>query len=112
MTPIEAAGWAVRAGLGHGADAADLPPAERARLRKQALAWLRAAARPKDGPPSPAFGLLANQNENLKPTRDPEVLATLPADEREAWERFWASLPDPRRPAALPAAPLPREVGR
>lgn len=86
------AGWSVQAGVGHGADAADLTAEERARLRRQALAWLRQAV---DRPASTGPGLraaLLRTNPDLRPVRDAAELAKLPPDERGEWDRFWKGL--------------------
>ena len=43
---------------------------------------------------------------NLAGVRDPQELATLPPEERAAWEKFWADVADLlRRVAGTPATP-------
>ncbi|MBP3958750.1 protein kinase [Gemmata sp. G18] len=97
----EFAGWAVQAAAGNGTDAAQLPPAERTRLRRQALVWLHEVqtrkAKDKDFPLS---GYL-NSLSDLAPVRDANERAKLPANERAEWEQFWVEVP--------PAVPAPHE---
>jgi serine/threonine protein kinase len=100
------AGWAVQAGLGKGADAADLTPDERSRLRRQALAWLRGISKTSPKPSATILGSLILKNPDLAPTRDPAELAKLPPDERAEWEKFWSDV----RPAAPKPKTSPREV--
>jgi serine/threonine protein kinase len=98
-----AASVAALAGSGQGEEASRLGPAERARLRRQALEWLRAdlaawdehlKGRPGQGP-SPeaqkAFRIWQTASA-LAVVRDAEPLAALPADERAGWQRFWADV--------------------
>ncbi|QDU18205.1 serine/threonine-protein kinase [Urbifossiella limnaea] len=106
---VQAAGWAVQAGFGLGADGPGLSVEERARLRRQALDVLR-TARTKGGPIATLIGPVARTTRTLAPTRDPVALAALPADEREGWVRFWAELA--ASPPPPPPAPPPREVKR
>ena len=107
------AGWAVQAGTGHGADAANLTPAERADYRRKALAWLRAAMKdvPKDGVESVGsyFYLLPD----FAPVRDRKECAKLPRDEQDAWIQFWLEIgpktpPDPPMLQQREVAPPPR----
>jgi Flp pilus assembly protein TadD len=91
---------AARAGAGRGQDAGPLSEAERARLRGQALAWLRAdlAAWGKAmGKPSPQTRTSVRQTlqawrkePKLAGLRDEAALTTLPASEQEAWRQLWA----------------------
>jgi serine/threonine-protein kinase len=76
------------------AEAAD--DAERARLRRQALDWLRASLavlfRPDGGAPRAAARQEAADwgfHPALAGLRDPAALANLPAAERAEWARFW-----------------------
>jgi tetratricopeptide (TPR) repeat protein len=94
----DAARSAARAGCGAGADAAGLDAAGRARLRRQALAWLRDdltawAARAGDAAGRPAV------REALRRRRfDPELacvraegaLDELPMEEQAEWKKLWA----------------------
>jgi tetratricopeptide (TPR) repeat protein len=89
---------AALAGCGHGADAAKLDDAERVRLRRQALDWLRADLK--------AWGqLLDREPEKTRATaqkmlrhwqQDPDfagvrgdALAKLPEAERQSWRQLW-----------------------
>jgi tetratricopeptide (TPR) repeat protein len=94
---------AARAGIGDGADGAQLGEQERADLRRQALAWLRADLALRDrlfqGGKSVDWALTIWQTDAvLGGVRDPAALAKLPADERADWQRLWADV------AALRAA--------
>src|SRR5262249_18060512 len=83
------------AGCGFG-DAAELGSAERARLRRQAYAWLgdelkdcaEAARKPAAGSPAERLRALLG-DEDFRGVRDPKALAELPADERAEWSTFW-----------------------
>jgi serine/threonine-protein kinase len=108
-----AARSAALAGCSRGADAAGLSAADRARLRRQALAWLRAdlaawQARAGDtARAEPARRALAGWETDaaLAGVRDPAALAELPGAERGEWRLFWAEVAD-----ALGRAPPPRPV--
>jgi tetratricopeptide (TPR) repeat protein len=98
-----AACGAARAGAGEGSDAARLGEPERAGLRRQALAWLRADldlwTKLFQGGKSVDGALSVWQTDTaLGGVRGPAVLAKLPADERASWQRLWADV------AALRAA--------
>jgi len=90
------------AAAGQAADAANLDDAEQARLRQQALAWLRAdlALRSKQlesGQPAELAELLKilrdwQNNLVLAGLRDSDRVAKLPAQEREACEKLWADV--------------------
>jgi tetratricopeptide (TPR) repeat protein len=94
-----AARAAALAGGGRGQDVAGLDEKERARLRRQALAWLRAdleawgrqldkdAARSRDAAAGALRGWL--RHPDLAGVRGPEALAQLPADERQPWQQLW-----------------------
>ncbi|MFO0851373.1 MAG: protein kinase [Gemmataceae bacterium] len=97
---VSAAGFAVLYASGRGKEIA--PPDERPKLRKQALAWLTAHVRvlkahlPEiagraDRDVMDPFDVLLN-DPNLTDVRHPLPLAFLPADERAAWEEFWAEV--------------------
>jgi serine/threonine-protein kinase len=86
------------AGEGEGADALDAP--SRAELRKQALTWLREdldalgvlAAKPRDRSRVESTMRFWQRHPHLAGVRDPAALAKLPAEERRAWEQFWADV--------------------
>jgi tetratricopeptide (TPR) repeat protein len=90
---------AALAAAGQGEDAAKLDDKERARLRKQALDWLRAdlALRTKQidsGPPAARSAAqqslrLWQQDSDLISLRDKDALARLPAEEHSAFTRLW-----------------------
>jgi tetratricopeptide (TPR) repeat protein len=90
---------AALAAAGQGEDAAKLSDQERARLRHQALAWLRAdlALRRKQlqsGWPDEATQArtaLAHwqKDSDLASVRDATALNKLPAEEQQAWRKLW-----------------------
>jgi tetratricopeptide (TPR) repeat protein/serine/threonine protein kinase len=92
---------AALAGCGVGQDADSLDDKERARLRRQALDWLRADLlawgrlldREPDpaGPMGKASAVLQNwlNDPDLAGVRGPEALARLPEAERRPWQQFW-----------------------
>jgi serine/threonine protein kinase/Flp pilus assembly protein TadD len=99
------AAWAAAlAGCGHGKDADQSDDRERARLRRQSLAWLRAELdlypRLLDKEPDKARPLvrealqLWQQQKAFDCVRRAEALARLPAEERAAWARLWADVTD------------------
>jgi serine/threonine protein kinase/tetratricopeptide (TPR) repeat protein len=93
---------AALAGCGQGDDAGKLDHAERARLRRQALNWLRADLE--------AWGrLLDNEPDTIRPVivermghwladadfagvRGSEALAKLPEAERRPWQKLWSDV--------------------
>jgi eukaryotic-like serine/threonine-protein kinase len=90
---------AALAAAGRDRDAAALGEAERTRLRRQAVAWLRAdlaaweqRARQSESSRATARQTLAHWREDpdLAGVRDPAELAKLPPEERREWERLWA----------------------
>jgi tetratricopeptide (TPR) repeat protein/tRNA A-37 threonylcarbamoyl transferase component Bud32 len=93
---------AVLAAAGQGRDAAGLAAAERAELRRQALAWLRAdldawQRRLRDGNPrdgADAMDTLRHWqgDADLSRVRHPWSLLRLPAEERGQWLRLWADV--------------------
>jgi tetratricopeptide (TPR) repeat protein len=96
----DAATVAARAGCGQGQDAAGLDEAEKARLRLQALGWLRAElalwTEQIQGDSPPPARVAARQalrawqrSTGLAGVRDPEALALLPEAERAAWQKLW-----------------------
>jgi serine/threonine-protein kinase len=95
---------AALAGSGQGKDAQTLSDKERARLRRQALTWLRADLDAydqllnKDADKGPA--LVSQQMQrwqrdgDFDGVRGPEALAKLPEAERQAWQQLWADVAD------------------
>ncbi len=93
---------AALAGGGRGKDVARLDDKERARLRQQALDWLRAdltASRgllekepERAGPPLRQQLRHWQQDPDFAGVRGPEALARLPAGERLAWQKLWADV--------------------
>ncbi len=98
----EAACAAAVAGCGQGKDADKLGDKNKARLRDQALGWMRAeleaVARPSDTGAEPASSAARARkllnlwlvDPHLAGVRGPEALAKLPEAEREPWRKFWA----------------------
>jgi tetratricopeptide (TPR) repeat protein len=92
---------------GQGQDASR-DEAHRVRLRRQALAWLRAdlAHWAREGAkPDPKARALVGQkmqywrkDRDLAGVRDPEALAKLPDAERAEWEKLWADVDALLRP--------------
>jgi serine/threonine-protein kinase len=93
-----AARFAALAAASQGEDAQKLDDPERARLRQQALHWLRAdlAAWTKAADRTPMPGTLKHwqQDPDLAGVRDQEALAKLPHAEREAWCQLWSDVAD------------------
>jgi serine/threonine-protein kinase len=93
---------AALAGCGKGEDAAKLGTDERARLRRQALAWLRAdlavRARFLDGDPKQASAVVGRALKHwrtdldLAGVRGQDALASLPEADRAAWRQLWADV--------------------
>jgi tetratricopeptide (TPR) repeat protein len=89
---------------GQGADAPKPEDKERARLRGQALGWLRAdlALRQKQADSAKAEERAAAQRTlrhwqqapDLAGVRDKQALAKLAAEERAEWEKLWAEVAD------------------
>src|SRR5262249_55559670 len=103
----EFAGWAVQAAAGNGADGAELSAAERAQLRRDALAWLRESLSRPQRELLPLLGYQAKHTAPPAPVRDPAELAKLPPEERAGWQQFWDALAASQLPAV---APPPRPV--
>jgi serine/threonine-protein kinase len=93
---------AALAGCGKGKDADKLDGTERARLRRQALAWLRADLEAWGG-------LLDKQPDKVRPVliqrlgywlvdtefagvRGPQAFARLPEAERQPWQKLWGDV--------------------
>jgi len=95
----DAACAAALAASGQGEDAAKLDDKEKARLRGQALVWLKAdlaahlkqlaSKQPHDRDEARARLLHWRQDTDLVGVRDPAGLAKLPEAERAAWQRLW-----------------------
>jgi eukaryotic-like serine/threonine-protein kinase len=95
---------AALAGGGQGTDADKLKEQERARLRKQAVAWLRADLDywSKQAESTNATARSAAQqalqhwqsDADLAGIRDRDAVAKLPADERETCRQLWADVAD------------------
>jgi tetratricopeptide (TPR) repeat protein len=93
---------AALAGCGWGQDAAGLDAAERARLRRQALEWLRAdldlwTRELEKGNAQTGQTVAARMQQwlsepSLADVRDPSGLTELPAEERSLWQAFWADV--------------------
>ena len=97
-----AACFASLAAAGKGEDAAKLDDKEKARLRKQALDWLRAdlalwTKLNDSGPPAARAAMLPmmkhwQRDSDLAGIRDAASLAKLPAEERTACEKLWSDV--------------------
>jgi hypothetical protein len=92
---------AAQASAGPGDAASGLDDKERARLRGQALDWLRAdwsaldKRRQEDSKAGPYIQerfRVWKYGEELAPVRDAGALAKLPQAEREAWRKLWADV--------------------
>jgi Flp pilus assembly protein TadD/serine/threonine protein kinase len=118
----DAACAAALAGNGQGEDAQSLDDKERARLRRQALNWLRAdlAAWQKllelepDQARAGAAQQLAHwlEDTDFAGVRGDQALAKLPEVERADWQKLWQEVDALRQRAATPpppAAPQPQE---
>jgi serine/threonine-protein kinase len=99
--PYNAACAAALAAAGEGTDS-PVAEAARARLRAQALAWLRGeleawkaiveASTPDQRTAVAAILRHWREDPDLASVRDPEALALLPAEERSAWKALWADV--------------------
>jgi hypothetical protein len=111
------------AGCGQGRDAADLDDTSRARFRRQALGWLRAALEARhrllEQEPEKTRWMVASElwrwpeDPAFAGLRGPEALARLPEPERQAWHQLWADVADTLARAqgkAPPEAEADREV--
>jgi tetratricopeptide (TPR) repeat protein/serine/threonine protein kinase len=113
-----AAQAAALAGCGQG-DGAGLDAAERARLRRQALEWLRAdldlgtqelkMASPKTGEAVVARMQQWRSEPSLAGVRDAPALAALPAEERSRWQAFWADVAAARTRAGEAQKPAEKQ---
>jgi serine/threonine protein kinase/Flp pilus assembly protein TadD len=108
---------AALAGCGRGEDAAQLDDQERARLRRQALDWLRAdlalrakqagSTRPEDRAAAKKALSYWFQDTELAGVRG-DALAKLPEAEREAWRQLWGDVAATRARAAAEKQPDPK----
>ncbi len=97
-----AACYAMLAAAGQGEDAAKLDDEERTRLRKQAVAWLRAdlalrskqlqAAKPAEGTKVQRVLRHWQQDPDLIAIRDAAALTKLPPEEQKACTQLWADV--------------------
>jgi tetratricopeptide (TPR) repeat protein len=95
---------AALAGCGQGKDADKLDDREKARLRGQALDWLKGdlalhAKQLTGGQPANRAEVQAKlrywlADADFAGVRGPEALAKLPAAERQAWEKLWNDVAD------------------
>jgi tetratricopeptide (TPR) repeat protein len=105
-----AACTAALASYGRGKDAGKLAEPERARLRRMALAWLRADltawGKLLDLDPDQPRSAIQKQMQHWQQdpdfvgVRGPDALARLPKAERQDWERLWEDVATLRRKAA------------
>jgi serine/threonine-protein kinase len=118
----KAACAAALAGVGQGRDASDLGEKGRARLRQQALDWLRADLAacgrvlgngPEDARPL-ALRCLQHclADSDFAGVRDPEALARLPERERKAWQQLWGDVRNSLTRAQDRAAPRKAPAGK
>jgi serine/threonine-protein kinase len=113
--PYYAAAAAVMAARGEG-DGAGLGAEEGARLRKQALGWLRdhlafcdayaAAGQEKERNAVKEQLAYARTDGWFSTVRDADALAKLPEAERDDWRKLWADVDAALQPAPPPKPPL------
>jgi tetratricopeptide (TPR) repeat protein len=106
----DAACAAALAGCGQGKDANQTDDIERARLRRQALAWLRADLtawrRVMEQQPAKASPAVRQQmqhwlsDDDFAGVRGSDALAKLPEAERNEWRKLWQEVETLRRRAA------------
>jgi tetratricopeptide (TPR) repeat protein len=105
---------AALAGCGRGKDADKLDDKERARLRRQALDWLRADLTAwrrlldkATGKPTRAVEVVGQwlADADFTGVRGPEALAPLPEAERQAWQKLWNDVSAMLKRAREQAAP-------
>jgi tetratricopeptide (TPR) repeat protein len=99
---FSAACFAALAAAGRGEDAGKLDDKAKARLRQQALDWLRAdlalrtrqleTGKPDDGGAARQALRHWQEHADLAGLRDEAALARLPADEQKAFTRLWADV--------------------
>jgi tetratricopeptide (TPR) repeat protein len=108
----DAACDAALAGCAQGKDAGGLADAERARLRRQALTWLRAdlavwRQRLEKGGDKARPAVLQmmehwQKDPDFAGVRGPESLARLPEAERPPWQKLWGEVAALQKRAARP----------
>jgi serine/threonine-protein kinase len=106
---FDAACAAAQAGCGQGKDTGNLAEEERARLRRQALDWLRAdlkayrqlmeKSREKAGPMIAQRMQHWLQDADFAGMRGEGALAKLPEAERDAWKKLWTAVEELRQRA-------------
>jgi len=109
----DAARAAALAGCAQGKDAAQLEAKEYARLRRQALTWLRADLagwrQELDSEPAKTLNGVRyemqqwQQDASFAGVRGEEALAKLPEAERHEWQKLWEEVNELRRKAAMPS---------
>jgi Tetratricopeptide repeat len=102
------------AGGGNNKDEPPLADATKAKLRRQALIWLKAELTAstkliESGPPQGSTGISQaieqwEQDSNLAGFREALTLAKLPADEKKAWQTLWADVDSVMKRAPAPGA--------
>jgi tetratricopeptide (TPR) repeat protein len=107
---------AALAAAGKGQDAAGLDPNERSRLRRQAIAWLRADLKAwrqvfEKGPAKARPAVVQTMrhwlaDDDFAAVRGPQALAKLPEAERSAWHNLWALVADTLARASDPMKPV------
>ena len=103
---------AALAAAGQGKAEPPLDDAAKARLRQQALDWLKAELATwtkllESGPPQARQAIVQTldhwkQDSDLAGIRDAKALAKLPADEQKAWRTLWSDLDSLLKCAATP----------
>jgi hypothetical protein len=111
---------AAMAGCGKGKDADRLDDKERARLRRQALDWLRAEldawGRALGNAPEQAHPILLREvgrwleDTDFAGVRGAEALGKLPEAERQAWQKLWNDVADMLKRAREKTAPEKRAI--
>ncbi len=111
-----------QAGCGKGKDADQLTDKDRARLRRQALDWLRADLEATRGlldkqanQASSAAGVVKvlhnwQVDSDLAGVRGPEALAMLPEAEQQPWHKLWADVADTLARAQVKTVPEKKPV--
>jgi hypothetical protein len=100
VTSTSAACAAALAGCGKGKDADQVDDSERARLRRQALDWLRADRHRRiDREPDRVPKIVEQMHYWLTDTdfagvRGAKALAQLPEADREPWQALWRDVAD------------------
>jgi formylglycine-generating enzyme required for sulfatase activity/tetratricopeptide (TPR) repeat protein len=108
---------AALAGAGQGKDEPPLDDTAKAKLRRQALDWLKAEQTIwrelfESGPPKDRPAILQTlshwqEDTDLAGIRDAAALAKLPADEQKRWQALWAQVPE-----LSAVVPTSKEKGR